>query len=95
MTSSVVSFDYSGSPSLWNTLSTVGLALATLSVLAFVALALKSFRGAASVASDPWDGHTLEWAATSPAPADNFPVAHIISSAEPLLDLRVADRSNR
>ena len=94
MTNSIVSFEYSGSPSLWNTLSTVGIALVTLSVLAFVALALKSFRGAAAAANDPWDGHTLEWSAASPAPADNFPVAHIISSAEPLLDLRVADRSS-
>ena len=94
VTNSIVSFEYSGSPSLWNTLSTVGIALVTLSVLAFVALALKSFRGAAGAANDPWDGHTLEWSAASPAPADNFPVAHIISSAEPLLDLRVADRSS-
>ena len=90
----IVNFDYSGSPSLWNTLSTVGLALVTLSALAFVALAVKSFRGAATASQDPWSGHTLEWAAESPAPADNFPVAHIISSAEPLLDLRVADRSS-
>lgn len=91
----VVNFEYGGSSSLWNTLSTVGLALATLSVLAFVALAVKSFRGSATAAKDPWSGHTLEWAAESPAPADNFPEAHIISSAEPLLDLRVADRSSR
>jgi cytochrome c oxidase subunit 1 len=75
--------------------STVGLALATLSILAFVALAVKSFRGGTTAAQDPWSGQTLEWAAESPAPADNFPVAHIISSAEPLLDLRVADRSSR
>lgn len=91
----IVAFDYAGNPSLWNTLSTVGLALATLAVLAFVALAVRSFRGDANAASDPWEGQTLEWAATSPAPADNFPVVHIVSSAEPLLDLRISDRSGR
>lgn len=100
----IVNFDYGGNPSLWNTLSTVGLAFVTLAVLAFVALAVRSFgrslHGEANAdnepcASDPWGGQTLEWAATSPAPADNFAAAHIVSSAEPLLDLRVAEKSSR
>jgi cytochrome c oxidase subunit I+III len=96
----IVNFEYGGNPGLWNTLSTVGLGLMTLVVVGFVALAVRSFRGGANATvdlttNDPWNGQTLEWAAASPAPTDNFPVAHIVSSAEPLLDLRVADRSNR
>ena len=96
----IVTFDYAGNPSLWNTLSTVGLALATLVVLGFIALVVRSFRGDTDApdeqtAQDPWEGQTLEWAAASPAPADNFPAAPIVSSAEPLLDLRIAERSSR
>ncbi|MCE9621833.1 MAG: cbb3-type cytochrome c oxidase subunit I [Actinomycetia bacterium] len=90
----VVNFAYGGNPSLWNTLSAVGLGLVALAVLAFVAVAVRALRGEANAAIDPWNGQTLEWAAASPAPADNFPVVHIVSSAEPLLDLRVAERSS-
>lgn len=91
----VVNFEYGGNPELWNTVSTVGLGLAVLAVLAFIALAVRSFRGAATAASDPWGGQTLEWMAASPASFDNFPEAHIIASAEPVLDLQIADRNTR
>ncbi len=91
----IVNFEYGGNPSLWNTLSTVGLGLMTLVVFGFIALAVRSFRGNATAEKDPWNGQTLEWAASSPAPVDNFPAAHIVSSAEPLLDLRIAERSSR
>jgi len=63
-------------------------------VLAFVALALKSFTSGESAGDDPWDGQTLEWATTSPAPADNFAAVHVVSSAEPLLDLKPSTRSD-
>jgi heme/copper-type cytochrome/quinol oxidase subunit 1 len=41
------------------------------------------------VASDPWEGQSLEWLAPSPPPLDNF-VADlpVVTSAEPLVDLR-------
>ena len=40
---------------------------------------------------DPWGGHTLEWATTSPPPPGNFlePVGPI-ESERPLLDARAA-----
>ncbi len=81
-------FDYSGPSELWNTLVAVGHGLMALTVLAFVGLALQSFTKGADAGDDPWDGQTLEWAAPSPAPADNFADLYIISSAEPLLDLK-------
>jgi heme/copper-type cytochrome/quinol oxidase subunit 1 len=59
-----------------------------LTVLAFAGLALSSFRSGPLAGDDPWDGQTLEWATTSPAPIDNFVELHAISSAEPLLDLK-------
>jgi heme/copper-type cytochrome/quinol oxidase subunit 1 len=58
------------------------------SVLAFVALALRSFLKGDRAGDDPWDGQTLEWATTSPAPDDNFVDVHVVASAEPLLDLK-------
>jgi heme/copper-type cytochrome/quinol oxidase subunit 1 len=39
---------------------------------------------------DPFDGQTIEWATTSPAPYDNFLEVPIITSAEPVLDMKAA-----
>jgi heme/copper-type cytochrome/quinol oxidase subunit 1 len=87
----VVNFDYSGPMGLWNALNAVGIGLVLVSVLAFAALALRSFRTGDAVGDDPWDGLTLEWATTSPAPTDNFAEVHIVHSGEPLLDLKPAN----
>jgi len=91
---SVVAFSYSGPASLWNGLAAAGHALVLLSVLAFVALALRSFLAGEKAGDDPWDGLTLEWATTSPAPADNFADLHVVQSAEPLLDLKPSNGSD-
>jgi heme/copper-type cytochrome/quinol oxidase subunit 1 len=64
-----------------------------ITVLAFVGLAARSFTKGALAGDDPWDGHTLEWATSSPAPAANFADVHTVASAEPLLDLK--PRSDR
>lgn len=87
-------FTYSGPKELWNTLSGIGHVLMLLTVLAFIALALRSFTKGEHAGDDPWNGHTLEWATTSPAPADNFADVHIVHSAEPLLDLKPSNRSD-
>ncbi len=84
-------FDYGGPKQLWNVLTVVGHAVVALTVLAFVALAMKSFTSTdpeRAAGDDPWDGQTLEWATSSPAPLANFAEVHAISSAEPLLDLK-------
>lgn len=87
-------FDYDGPQDLWNTLAGVGHVLMVLTVLAFVGLAISSFRSGPLAGDDPWDGQTLEWATTSPAPINNFTEVHAIASAEPLLDLKPSrDRS--
>jgi heme/copper-type cytochrome/quinol oxidase subunit 1 len=83
-------FDYSGPQDLWNVLSTVGHGLVLLAVLAFIGLAVRSFTAGPLAGDDPWDGVTLEWATTSPAPDDNFAELHVIASSEPLLDLKPA-----
>ena len=89
-----MNFSYSGPMELWNSLSAVGLGLTLVAVLAFLALAVRSFLTGAAAGDDPWNGQTLEWATTSPAPADNFAAVHIVKSAEPLLDLKPSTRSD-
>jgi heme/copper-type cytochrome/quinol oxidase subunit 1 len=86
----VTTFDYDGPQDLWNVLAAIGHALFFVVVLAFIALALKSFVGGEAAGDDPWQGQTLEWATTSPAPVDNFVEVQVVTSAEPLLDLRPA-----
>jgi heme/copper-type cytochrome/quinol oxidase subunit 1 len=87
----VVKFSYSGPSGLWNALSGVGLALLVVSALAFSLLAVRSASKGATAGDDPWDGQTLEWATTSPAPANNFASVPVVTSAEPLLDLKSAN----
>jgi hypothetical protein len=38
--------------------------------------------------NDPWDGHTLEWATTSPPPPHNFDALPIVRSRRPVWDLK-------
>ena len=74
---------------LWNVLVLVGHGLMALTVLALAGLLVQAaFGGGDSAGDDPYDGHTLEWATTSPAPADNFAEVPTVMSAEPLLDLK-------
>ncbi len=71
-----------------NLVSVVGAVMVALGALGLVAGLLGGLRSdAASAGDDPWDGHTLEWATTSPPPEGNFsePPAKVVSEA-PLLD---------
>ena len=80
-----------------NVISTGGAFLLVLGLLVlFVALAAVAARGRARTdddrtaedAADPWQGHTLEWATTSPPPPHNFDALPEVRSERPLLDLR-------
>jgi cytochrome o ubiquinol oxidase subunit 1 len=83
-------FHYSGPQGMWNGLATAGHALMLVTLVGFIGVAIGSFTGDQSNAAgdDPWDGQTLEWATSSPAPADNFAAIHTVASATPLLDLK-------
>jgi heme/copper-type cytochrome/quinol oxidase subunit 1 len=81
-------FSYSGPQEIWNVLVTAGQGLMLLVVLAFVALALRSFRSGEPAGDDPWGGQTLEWATSSPPPEHNFVEVPVVASAEPLTDLK-------
>ena len=56
----------------------------------FLANVAMSLRHRSPAGDDPWAGHTLEWATTSPPPRFNFATLPPIRSHAPLLDLREA-----
>ena len=45
-------------------------------------------RRARHAGDDPWGGHTLEWATSSPPPEHNFESLPPIRSDRPMFDLR-------
>jgi heme/copper-type cytochrome/quinol oxidase subunit 1 len=72
-----------------NLVSAIGGVIVVLGVVGFV-LALARPRRGATVADDPWEGHTLEWATTSPPPPGNFAELPEITSEAPVYDARHA-----
>ena len=74
-----------------NVLETIGAGVIAVGVATFLANVWVSLRRRELAGDDPWLGHTLEWATSSPPPPLNFdrPLPPIRSYA-PLLDLREA-----
>ncbi len=72
-----------------NLIETIGAGIIALGVLTFLWNVVVSLRRRERAGDDPWLGHTLEWATTSPPPPLNFerPLPPIKSYA-PLLDVR-------
>jgi len=81
--------DYRGGLPATNGAVAAGIALVGLGVLIAVLSFLPLFKRSEDAPADPWGGLTLEWLVPTPAPlanfADDLPV---ITSAEPLIDLR-------
>ena len=81
-----------------NQISSIGAFLLGASTLPFLWNALQTLRGQLGrpAGGDPWGGHTLEWATTSPPPAENFeePLPPI-RSQRPVWDLRRAGGGGR
>jgi cytochrome c oxidase subunit 1 len=75
-----------------NLLSTIGSYVIAVSLAVFALNMVLSLRRPVPAGDDPWGGHTLEWATTSPPPAHNFDTLPPIRSFAPLLDLREAQR---
>jgi cytochrome c oxidase subunit 1 len=73
-----------------NLLSSIGSYVIALSMVVFALNAVLSLRRPAEAPGDPWGGHTLEWATTSPPPRHNFDALPPIRTHAPLLDLREA-----
>lgn len=75
-----------------NVVATVGAAVTVLGVLvlAFDLLVNVVGRRGRRAEDDPWQGHTLEWATSSPPPSHNFERVPEVRSEAPLLDVRTA-----
>jgi cytochrome c oxidase subunit 1 len=76
--------------SFLNLLSTVGAFLAGVSTLALLVNFWVTFRWGRRAGDDPWEGHTLEWATSSPPPEHNFHELPPIRSERPVYDRRQA-----
>ena len=73
---------------IWQILSLAGHGLMALTVLAFLGLLLKTVTSKGEVAEqNPYDGHTVEWGTTSPAPAYNYEFVATVASSEPQFDM--------
>jgi cytochrome c oxidase subunit 1/cytochrome c oxidase subunit I+III len=75
-----------------NMVSTIGAFFMTAAALVFVYDLVSSLFRGAPAGDNPWNAWTLEWAATSPPPHENFQALPPIHSRRPLWDLANPDR---
>jgi heme/copper-type cytochrome/quinol oxidase subunit 1 len=71
-----------------NIATTAGGAVLALAAAGFVALLLRAAGSEDLPGDDPWGGHTLEWATSSPPPPGNFTTLPEVTSEAPLYDAR-------
>lgn len=71
-----------------NIASAAGAALLALGVAAFAATVFRALGSDELPGDDPWEGHTLEWATSSPPPYGNFASLPEVTSEAPLYDAR-------
>jgi heme/copper-type cytochrome/quinol oxidase subunit 1 len=73
---------------LLNSISAIGGGVLALASAGFVLLVLAALRSKDLPGDDPWSGHTLEWATSSPPPTGNFASLPQVTSEAPLYDAR-------
>ena len=81
---------------LANLAASAGAGLLGVALLLLVANLLGSIvaRRGRRADDDPWEGHTLEWATTSPPPVHNFDELPVVRSEVPLLDLHASSTND-
>ncbi|MGD0812372.1 MAG: cytochrome c oxidase subunit I [Verrucomicrobiota bacterium] len=72
---------------LWNMLSTIGAFIMGISVLVLLWNMFASRRWGRLAGNNPWNAWTLEWATTSPPPAEDFKWLPPVRGRRPLWDL--------
>ena len=73
-----------------NLISSIGAGILALALVVFGINVVHSLRRRVPAPSDPWGGHSLEWATTSPPPRFNYTAIPPITGFAPLFDLRAA-----
>ena len=73
-----------------NLVSTIGYFVMFVGVILFLTDVVVSLRRRVPAGDDPWGGHSLEWATSSPPPVHNFDSLPPIRSDRPVYDLRSA-----
>jgi cytochrome c oxidase subunit I+III len=68
----------------WNMVSTVGAFTLGLGALVFLFNAARSLRSGARAEANPWQGHSLEWALSSPPPLSSDRAVPVVYSRYPL-----------
>jgi heme/copper-type cytochrome/quinol oxidase subunit 1 len=84
----IVSPDNADTIKALDTVSAIGGGVLALGCAAFVLILVGALRSKELPGDDPWGGHTLEWATSSPPPPGNFPSLPEITSEAPLYDAR-------
>jgi cytochrome c oxidase subunit 1 len=81
---------YHASPAIdaLNLTSSIGAGILAVAMIVFAANVARSLHRRVPAPPDPWGGHTLEWATTSPPPRLNFVSIPPITGFAPLFDLR-------
>jgi cytochrome c oxidase subunit 1 len=69
-----------------NFVSTIGTYLIAIGTILFLIDLFLAFRRKVPAGDNPWDGHTLEWATTSPPPEHNFLWLPPVRSERPTFD---------
>lgn len=77
-----------------NLVSVAGGGLLIVVALGFLVLVGTTAMSGADAGDDPWEGHTIEWATTSPPPVANFAEVPAITSEAPVYDARHAGEAD-
>jgi cytochrome c oxidase subunit 1 len=84
----VATYSPSSTLDILNLISSIGAGILALAMVVFAINVVRSLHRRVPAPADPWGGHTLEWATTSPPPRFNFTAIPPILGYAPLLDLR-------
>jgi cytochrome c oxidase subunit 1 len=78
-----------------NLISSIGAGILALAMVVFAINVVRSLHRRVPAPTDPWGGHTLEWATSSPPPRFNFTAIPPILGYAPLLDLRELSEADK
>jgi cytochrome c oxidase subunit 1 len=72
-------------------MSSIGTLIIMIGTAVFIWNFFKSYKGGEIAGNDPWGGGTLEWTIPSPPPEYNFAKIPLVTSRNPLWDLKSPD----